>query len=221
MEKSIRSGASGRFDLRRLNRLGVALIALMIFVGMAATAVAQDQIVSTQRGELPSFGAQRPGPIGLEPEPVQTEGAIPVAISIQKISVTAQVETIEIVDGVMQDPTGPWVVSWYQETGTLGEVNNIVMAGHLDYWDVGPAVFYNVKSLQKDDQIEVTGDDGQLYTYAVDWVQQYDAANAPIQEIIGPTDTEDLTLITCGGPFDYQNGVYLQRTVVRAHRIQS
>ena len=45
--------------------------------------------------------------------------------------------------------------------------------------------------------------------------------NAPIQEIIGPTTQEDLTLITCGGPFDYQNGVYLQRTVVRSHRVTS
>lgn len=222
MKKSIWSGGSGvgsRVLSQGMNRLGIALIALMIFIGMAATAVAQDQIVSTKLGEMPSVGGQRPGPIGTDPEAAETEGALPVAISIEKIAVTAQVETIEIVDGVMQDPTGPWVVSWYEETGTLGEINNIVMAGHLDYWDVGPAVFYNIKSLAKGDKIEVTGDDGQLYTYEVDWVQQYDAANAPIQDIIGPTDTEDLTLITCGGPFDYQNGVYLQRTVVRSHRL--
>jgi LPXTG-site transpeptidase (sortase) family protein len=222
MKRSIMSGRSGignRVMSRGINRIGFALIALMIFVGMAATAVAQDQIVSTKLGEMPSVGGQRPGPIGMEPEAAEIEGALPVAISIEKIAVTAQVETIEIVDGVMQDPTGPWVVSWYEETGTLGEINNIVMAGHLDYWDVGPAVFYNIKSLAKGDKIEVTGDDGQLYTYEVDWVEQYDAANAPIQDIIGPTDTEDLTLITCGGPFDYQNGVYLQRTVVRSHRV--
>jgi LPXTG-site transpeptidase (sortase) family protein len=219
MERSIRSGTGKGTFLRSANRLGIAFVALMIFVGMAATAVAQDQIVSTKLGEMPSVGGQRPGPIGLEPDPAEVEGALPVAISIEKIAVTAQVETIEIVNGVMQDPTGPWVVSWYEETGTLGELNNIVMAGHLDYWDVGPAVFYDIKSLAKGDKIEVTGDDGQIYTYEVDWVQQYEAANAPIQDIIGPTDTEDLTLITCGGPFDYQNGVYLQRTVVRSHRV--
>ena len=121
----------------------------------------------------------------------------------------------------MQDPTGPWVVSWYKETGKLGEIDNIVMAGHLDYWDVGPAVFYNIAQLAPKDPIDVTGDDGETYSYEVEYVKQYDAANAPIQEIIGPTDTEDLTLITCGGPFDYQNGVYLQRTVVRSHRIKS
>jgi hypothetical protein len=39
-----------------------------------------------------------------------------------------------------------------------------------------------------------------------------------MDEITGPTDTQSLTLITCGGAFDYVNGEYLQRTVVRATR---
>ena len=42
--------------------------------------------------------------------------------------------------------------------------------------------------------------------------------NMPMDEITGPTDTQSLTLITCGGAFDYVNGQYLQRTVVRATR---
>ncbi|GIW03884.1 MAG: hypothetical protein KatS3mg059_0504 [Thermomicrobiales bacterium] len=76
-------------------------------------------------------------------------------------------------------------------------------------------------SCTKGDRIEITGEDGQTYVYEVDWVRNYDNANAPIQEIVGPTDNESLTLITCGGPFDYVNGVYLQRTVVRAHRVEA
>ena len=178
-------------------------------------------IGATKQGEIPTTGGQRPGPIGVQPESAEVQGVLPVSIAIAAINLNAQVETIQIVDGVMQDPTGPWVVSWYKETGKLGEVDNIVMAGHLDYWDVGPAVFYNIAQLNQNDEIDVTGDDGVIYKYAVDWVKQYDANNAPIQDIIGPTTTEDLTLITCGGPFDYQNGVYLQRTVCRSHRMTS
>jgi LPXTG-site transpeptidase (sortase) family protein len=212
---------SPRFT-RRAGLVGAAMLAVGALPVVATKTLAQDQIVSTKLGEVPTTGGQRPGPVPAEPEaPQLAQGVTPVSIAIQKLSLTAQVETIQIVDGVMQDPTGPWVVSWYKETGKLGEVNNIVMAGHLDYWDVGPAVFYNIGQLAKGDKIEVTGDDGQTYTYEVDWVKNYDSANAPIQEIIGPTDQEDLTLITCGGPFDYQNGVYLQRTVVRSHRVTS
>jgi len=190
-----------------------------MFIAMTATVSANAPIVSTKTGEMPTTGGLRPGPIGLNPAPVLAAGVKPVAIKIQKAGVDAEVESIEIVDGKMQDPTGPWVVSWYKETAKLGEQGNAVMAGHLDYWDVGPAVFYSVGSLQTDDQIQVTGEDGQVYTYAVEWVKNYDSENAPISEIVGPTDDESLTLITCGGPFDYQNGVYLQRTVVRAHRV--
>ncbi|GIW03883.1 MAG: hypothetical protein KatS3mg059_0503 [Thermomicrobiales bacterium] len=118
---------------------------------MAAAAGARSRaIVSTQLGEVPTTGALRPGPIGLlPPQPAQLRGPRPVSITIQKIGVDATIETIEIVDGVMQDPTGPWVVSWYKETARLGEVGNVVMAGHLDYWDVGPAVFYNIAQLHQ------------------------------------------------------------------------
>ena len=43
----------------------------------------------------------------------------------------------------------------------------------------------------------------------------FDAENAPIEEIVGPTGDSALTLITCGGQFDYSNGHYISRTVVR------
>jgi hypothetical protein len=209
---------------RQLGRIGAGAAAAVAFGTLRGGVWAQDDqqeiapIASTLRGEMPTTGGLRPGPVGLEPRPVPTAGAVPVAIEITNAAVNAQVETIEIVNGVMQNPTGPWVVSWYRETARLGEPGNVVMAGHLDYWDVGPAVFYNVGQLAENDVIQVTGDDGQLFEYAVEWVDMFDADNAPIQMIVGATEYEALTLITCGGPFDYENGVYLQRTIVRARR---
>jgi sortase A len=220
MDMTHDNGSNSRFVTRR-DVLGAGMLTVAAAIGVSARAAAQETIVSTRQGEIPTTGGQRPGPIGAEPEASQAQGVIPVSIAVEKINLNAQIETIQIVNGVMQDPTGPWVVSWYKETGRLGEIDNVVMAGHLDYWDVGPAVFYNIARLQSGDQIDVTGDDGLTYSYEVDWVENYDANNAPIQDIIGPTESEDLTLITCGGPFDYQNGVYLQRTVVRSHRTQS
>lgn len=210
-----------RISRRQFGRLTAAAASLVALGGVTSRVAAQDDqpIASTRLGEVPTSGGLRPGPIGLNPPPAAVaQGALPVSIQISKAGVDAQIETIEIVDGVMQNPTGPWVVSWYKETARLGEVGNAVMAGHLDYWDVGPAVFYNIVQLTKGDTIEVFGDDGEVYTYVVDWLRNYDTANAPIQEIVGPTEEESLTLITCGGPFDYVNGVYLQRTVVRSIR---
>jgi sortase (surface protein transpeptidase) len=140
----------------------------------------------------------------------------PVAITAEAAALDAIVEVLEIVDGIMQDPTGPWVVSWYRETGRLGvPEENVVVAGHVDYWDVGPAVFYNVRNFNEGDVVDVAGEDGNTYRYEVQWVELYDANNAPIQEIVGNTGETSLTMITCGGEFDYQTGQYLSRTVVR------
>lgn len=105
------------------------------------------------------------GPLG------PTSGAVkddavqqPTAIQIPAATVDAGVEQNRIVDGVMLDPSGPWVVAWYEGTARLGERSNTVMAGHLDYWDVGPAVFYNLGSLQEGDEIHVTGERGDVFT---------------------------------------------------------
>ena len=212
-----------RFSRRVLTRAGFGLAALATVGAVSASTSAAPRIESTERGEMPTTGGLRPGPIGLNPPPVVFSGARPVTLTIDTIGVNAQVETIEIVDGVMQDPTGPWVVSWYKETARPGEEGNTVFAGHIDYWDVGPAVFYSISTLQEDAEIRVSGDDNQTYVYLVQNVNLYDAANAPVGEIVGTTEEPSITLITCGGPFDYQTGEYLQRTVVRGifDRIES
>lgn len=67
----------------------------------------------------------------------------------------------------MLDPSSSFVVAWYRASGRIGSGDNIVMAGHLDYWDVGPAVFYNVPSLQPGALIEVGTQSGASYSYTV------------------------------------------------------
>lgn len=198
----------------------LVLVMLAMAGGLAGGASAQDSS-EVRYGEVPTTGGLRPGPTGLLPSALTVPGAVPVTVSIPGAAVdNAPVEQSEIIDGVMQNPTGPWVVAWYQETGRLGEADNVVMAGHLDYWDVGPAIFYNIGNLKEGDEVSIVGDDGKTYVYVVEWVKNYtvDTLSAEqIQEIVGPTTTSALTLITCGGPFDYAKGEYLERMIVRAH----
>ena len=187
-----------------------------------AAATPSARIVSTRLGEVPSYGGRRPGPFNRPaPPPDRPAGVRPLSIEIERAAVNAEIEALDIVDGAMQDPSGPWVVAWYEDLAGLGEAGNVVMAGHIDYWNVGPAVFYTIGQLAAGDEIAVTGADGEVYRYQVDWVRQYAAADAPLEEIAGRTDDEALTLITCGGTFDYATGEYLQRTVVRANRVEA
>ncbi|MGH2550601.1 MAG: class F sortase, partial [Thermomicrobiales bacterium] len=102
----------------------------------------------------------------------------------------------------------------------LGEDGNVVLAGHLNYWGIPQAVFFAIDTLQEGDVISVTGEDGELYQYEVQWVQQLDAFASP-DEAVAPTDEESLTLITCGGEWNAAASEYDHRTVVRAVRINA
>ncbi len=174
-------------------------------------------------GEMPTTGGMRPGPAGGAPLPLVVLGAIPVAIKVDKANINAQVEEQTIKNGAMHDPSGPYVVSWYKTTGKLGEANNIVMAGHLDWYGVAQAVFYHIGELKAGDDIAITGEDNEVYAYTVDWSKDYVVADLDakaIDQIVGATQTEQLTLITCGGTWDPDKLEYVKRRVVRASRAE-
>lgn len=177
--------------------------------------------------EMPTTGARRPGPVILSgtrirvPAPV---GFVPVELQVDRIGLYAPIETGFIDEGVMRDPSGPWVVSWYAPLGKTGVGDNAVMAGHVDYWDVGPAIFKDIPSLVPGDIVRVVGEGGETIEYVVEWGRLYDVASELTPEVIqtqivGETGQESLTLITCGGAFDPVAGEYLQRFIVRANKI--
>ena len=181
----------------------------------------EGQIEGNARGDIPTTGALRPGPVGMNPVRIRRKGVTPVSMMIEKAQIDAQVEAQSIDNGVMLDPSGPYVVAWYEDTGQLGQAANLVFAGHLDYYDVGEAVFFNLGRLAENDEIQIIGEDEETYTYAVEWGRNYtveELTSDAIREIVGKTDTESVTLITCGGPFDFNLGQYLERYVVRANR---
>jgi hypothetical protein len=169
----------------------------------------------------------RSGPLGLGPAPVARKpGVRPVELRMDKFGIDAPVEVLQIVDGVMQNPSGPWVVGWYEQIGSLDQFSNVVFCGHVDYYTVGPAVFWSITNgdVQEGDEILALADDGSTFTYAVKLRETLEVASLTsekIVEIVGPTKRESITLITCGGEFDYSTGEYLSRTWLRADRTTS
>jgi Sortase domain len=197
-------------------------VTLMVLTagGLSFTAWAQP-IDQTGTGDIPTTGGMRPGPVGPNPPTARRRGVRPVAIKIETAQVDSEVEQVDIINGVMQNPSTPYIVAWYRGTGKLGEKNNVVMSGHLDWYDVPIGVFYFLGDLNEGDKIEVTGSNGDIYTYSVEWVRTYDVASLDqnaINEIVGATASEKLTLITCAGDFDSGAGEYDTRFVVRANR---
>ncbi len=211
--------------------LALLLSLLLPLVGAAAQEAEDEEATVEVLAEVPTTGARRPGPVILAatrvatPESEPVAGVAPIALQVDSVGVDAPIELGAVVDGVMMDPSGPWVVSWYEPLGKVGEGGNVVMAGHVDYWNVGPAVFWDVRYLPAGEVIRVVGDDGKNYEYAVEWTQSYLADQLTPEviqgEIVGDTGEETLTLITCGGEFDPATGEYNERWVVRANLISA
>lgn len=176
--------------------------------------------------QLPASSLEglRSGPLGPS-DAVQTLASErPIAMVIPDANVDSEVEINHIVDGQMLNPTGPWVVSWYEGTGLLHEKRrNMLFSGHVDYWDVGPAIFWTLASVPEGTNIQVLGERGGEATYAVEFIERVTLAELTaekMQQITAPTPYEALTIITCGGEFDYSVGQYLQRDIVRARLVQ-
>lgn len=141
-------------------------------------------------------------------------------IVINRVDVAAPVITMGVdAAGVMEAPNNAYDVAWYDFSARPGFGGNAVFAAHVDYYNVGPAVFWGLKDLEQGDIIEIHLADGTVIPYGVTVKQQYDAATAPVQEIVGPTSAETVTLITCSGTFNGATSQYDQRLVVRAERI--
>lgn len=192
----------------------------------------------TVRDTLANPGAQLPvwgdpdrevskaGPLGMATTVrASTEPQLPVALVIPAAEVDAEIEVNKIIDGQMLDPTGPWIVSWYEGTGLLGEpARNMLMSGHVDYWGVGPAIFRSVAALTEDSEVMVHGAKGAVATYSVEYVERIQTGTLTqekLAEITGPTPYEALTLITCGGEFNYDIGEYLERDIIRCRLVST
>ncbi len=84
-------------------------------------------------------------------------------------------------------------------------------------------MFFDLRNLVESDEIQVIGDGHVAYTYAVETNETYDLeelTSGTITELVGQTEDPKLTLITCGGEFDYASGEYLSRMVVRAGLVE-
>ncbi len=150
-----------------------------------------------------------------EPAPPPPPVAAPVRLRIPRINVDARIIPVGVNRyGEMDSPNDAWTVAWYAPGFKPGEPGNAVLAGHVDYIRVGPAVFWNLHLLQPGDRIEIVAADEHHYEFEVKGVERYSADNAPADRIFGENPRSGLNLITCGGTFDARSREYDQRVVV-------
>ena len=94
-----------------------------------------------------------------------------------------------------------------------------MFSGHVDWYTGELGVFGQVKELKDGDEILVKLSDGMEIKYKVVSTTLYKSADAPIDKIVGRTEKDSLTFITCEGTFDRGAQDYSHRRVVRAERV--
>ena len=204
----------------------VLIIAAVVLMALVATdIIGDDGSGNSDLETITTFGepikTPTPGPSPTPSSLFPPGSNAPIArLVIPRVEIDAPV-VVKGVDGarVMQSPDNAYDTAWYDFSARPGFGGNAVFSGHVDYINVGKAVFWNLKDLAQDDVIEVRLDDGTVYRYAVKSKIQYNAQTAPVDEIVGPTPVETVTLITCTGTFNSSTHQYDQRLVVRAERI--
>jgi len=198
-----------------------ALILMLVATGVIFSSSSGNSSLETVAAFGEPIRTATPGPTPTPTGQFPPGSNAPVArLIIEKAEIDAPV-VIKGVDaqGVMQSPDNAYDTAWYDFSAHPGFGGNAVFAGHVDYIRVGKAVFWNLKDLEQGDLIQVRLQDGTVYKYAVNFKQQFDAATAPVEEIVGPTPNETVTLITCGGTFNANTHQYDKRLVIRAERI--
>ncbi len=124
---------------------------------------------------------------------------------------TLRVEEVGVEEGgVLGVPSSWYTAGWYKDGAKAGEEGNVVIDGHYDTNTGAPGAFWQLKDLQVGDKVSLTDSLGRSFVYKV--------TEKLSISIIDPERAKDkmLTLITCGGVWDYASGTYNKRLVIKA-----
>lgn len=155
----------------------------------------------------------------LAPLPPVVQTVKPSRLEIRSIGVDASVLELGVKDdGTMESPQGPDPVAWYDFSPTPGNPGNTVFAGHRDWYTGATGVFWRLGELSPGDAVSVRLADGSTVEYAVKLSVLIPPDGMKIEEIVGQTPDEMITLISCEGSFDPTSHDYDKRRVVWAAR---
>lgn len=143
-----------------------------------------------------------------------TARSVPVALSIPAIRMSVPLSELGLnPNHTVQVPTNFQEPGWYKYGPSPGQIGSSVILGHVDSY-LGPAVFFQLRSLRPGDPVNVTLADGVVTHFVVRQVAIYPKANFPTLSVYGSHGYSGLQLVTCGGVFDTQARSYLSNVVV-------
>lgn len=155
----------------------------------------------------PTAPESQPGPV-----------SAPVRVEVADLGIDMPVEAVDTADDSAMDlPANPAVAAWYRYgPGPDSPAGATVVAAHVDsrVYDIGP--FAQLADAPAGTQIVLYTADGATHRYAVATVDTVLKPEVPWNSVFDRTGAPRLTLVTCGGEFDYEARRYLSNVIVTA-----
>jgi hypothetical protein len=140
----------------------------------------------------------------------------PKIVMIPKIGVHAQVESLAMNSAKDDHAPFRWGdVAWYNLGARPGDPGRALIYGHLDS-TCCPAVFYQLKTLNRGDIVQVGYKNGNPLSFRVQWKGVYWNNRVPWKFVYATTKQRGVVLVTCAGVFHRDGTGYDHKLVVYA-----
>ncbi|TYL52315.1 class F sortase [Agromyces mariniharenae] len=193
--------------------------------GTASTA-ATAETSAPSAGESPSRPAAAGSAAALPDVPV-TSSALgdqpaappaPTRLEVPALGIDVQVLPTGLDDqgrmGLIDDPT---IAAWYQwGPAPASAAGSMVIAAHVDSLTYDVLPFARLRDAAPGTEVVLTDAAGTRHAYAVQSLQVIEKADVDWDAAFDRSGAPRLTLVTCGGEFDYGNRRYLSNLVVTA-----
>lgn len=207
---------------RRTDRLATGAIATAVAASLAAAALLIDSDAGhpdpPQPGAADGLALYTGASLSTAGGRITLPPSTPLTLRVPAVGIAAPLTGYGLgTDGTLQVPAeeDSHLAAWFHGGVTPGAPGTALIAGHVDDGE-GPAVFYHLGALHRDDTIEVDRADGRTAVFTIDGIEVFDRDAFPDELVYGHSEAAELRLITCGGPFSDTDG-YLANVVVFAH----
>ncbi|GAB3122786.1 class F sortase [Glaciibacter psychrotolerans] len=148
----------------------------------------------------------------------QPEAVPPVRLRIDALDVDMTVQPVGLAEtGAMALPENPADAAWYRYGAWPGsDSGSVVIAAHVDSlrYDLGPLA--RLPLATPGTEVVVTTTDGTDVIYEVAQEGLVIKNDVPWSSVFDRTGAPRLTIVTCGGEFDYERLTYLSNVIVTA-----
>lgn len=192
--------------------IGVVVVigAVLLAVGLGVQTRASDSPGAAPRTSSATTAGTGPTGTAL----VVSTASVPDRLTIPRLGLSVGLGTLGLnADATVQVPATADQAGWFRLGPTPGRIGSAVVLGHVDSFR-GPGVFFQLRSLEPGDQVDVLLADGVVAHFTVTTLSTYPKQAFPAQEVYGSHGASQLQLVTCGGAFDSGTGSYLSNVVV-------